>query len=70
MTAYRVKDELTGQSYAVKTLREVSDAIDWILSGQDLEEYDEQEIDALLALAADGESARSDVLGISVTVYE
>lgn len=70
MAAYKVTDNLLRDSYVVQTLREVEDAITWILSGQDLQEYDEQEIEAMLALAADGESVRSDVLGISVTVYE
>jgi len=67
MTSFKVTDTLTKQSYAAKDTREVENAIDWILSGQDLAEYEETEIDAVIAMVSDGDPyVHSGVLGVSV----
>lgn len=67
MTSFKVVDTLTKQVYTAKDTFEVEHAIDWILSGQDLAEYEENEIDAVVALVSDGDPfVHSDVLGVSV----
>lgn len=67
MTSFKVIDNLTKQTYKAKDTFEVEHAIGWILSGQDLAEYEENEIDAVLFMVSDGDPyVRSDVLGVSV----
>lgn len=67
MVTYRIVDTLTKQVYTAKDTFEVENAIDWILSGQDLAEYEENEIDAVVAMVSDGDPyVQSDVLGVSV----
>lgn len=67
--AYRVTDTLLHESYPAQSPREVEAAIEWILSGQDLGDYDLSEIDAMLVLVNDGDIfVDSHHLGITITL--
>ncbi len=67
MTSFRIVDTLTRQTYPAANTREVGTVLDWITSGQDLREYEEQEIDAMLYMVNEGDPyVHSDVLGVSV----
>lgn len=67
MTSFRITDTLTRQTYPATDTREVGTVLDWITSGQDITEYVESEIDAVLFMVDEGDPyVHSDILGVSV----
>lgn len=65
--AYRVTDTLLRESYPAADIREVGTVLDWITSGQDMTEYMESEIDAVLFMVDEGDPyVHSDILSVSV----
>lgn len=67
--AYLVTDMFTRAEYPAKNLADVDRALEWIVQGEDLSDYDQMEMLAIHDELAAGEPfVKSDTLGVKVDV--
>lgn len=69
MSKYTVVDVYTGQLYPANDIHDIEQAVDFILSGEELSDFEENELTALYYEVSEWGASFSNNLGIEVVPH-